>query len=275
MSNSSESDPFAQFKAIQREAWAGFAANEGFTTFAAGELVAFADLKPSDSVLDVGCGTGVAAVTAARKGASVTGLDLTPALLERARENASIAGVEVNFTEGDVEALPYDDCSFDVVLSQFGHMFAPQPQIAIAEMVRVLKPCGVLAFATWPPEHFMGQLFALIGRALPSPEGAPAASPPESWGDPNIVRARLGDTVCELQFKRSTIFAAALSPEHILDEIESGFGPVKRLLMRLDQSDPNFAATVRIDILRLARENMEKNVLVQDYLMSRAVKVAT
>lgn len=272
MSFISESDPFAQFKAIQRETWAGFAANEGFTTFAAGELVAFADLKAGDSVLDVACGTGVVAVTAARQGATVTGLDLTPALLERARENASIAGVEIDFAEGDVEALPYDDGSFDVVLSQFGHMFAPQPQLALAEMLRVLRPGAVLAFATWPPEHFMGQLFALVGRAMPAPEGAPAASPPQLWGDPNIVRTRLGDVVSDLRFKRSTIFAPALTPEHVLHEIETSFGPIKKLLMRLDESDPDFAASVRTDILRLTRENTEKNVLAQNYLMSRAIK---
>lgn len=118
----------------------------------------------------------------------------------------------------------------------------------------------------------MGRLFALIGRAMPSPEGAPAASPPELWGDPNIVRARLGDAVSELQFKRRTILAPALTPEHILQEIESSFGPIKKLLMRLDQSDPDFAATVRTEILRLARDNTDKNVLFQDYLMSRAVK---
>ena len=110
-------EPFQHFKAKQREIWAGFAANEGFTTLAAAELVAFAKVQGGESVLDVGCGTGVVAVTAARHGASVKGLDLTPVLLERARENAAIAGVEIEFIEGDAEALPYPDASFDVVLS--------------------------------------------------------------------------------------------------------------------------------------------------------------
>lgn len=269
---SNESDPFAQFKAVQREAWAGFAAAEAFTTFAAGEVVAFAGVKSGDSVLDVGCGTGVAAITAARAGATATGLDLTPVLLERARENAAIAAVEVEFTEGDVEALPYEDSSFDVVLSQFGHMFAPRPEIAVAEMLRVLKPHGVIAFVTWPPEHIMGQFFALVGRVMPSPHGAPAAAPPQLWGDPNIVRARLGEAVSGLQFRRSAIFVPALSPQHVLQAFESGFGPIKNLLMRLDQSNPDYAASIRSDIVRLARENIQKNVLVQDYLMSRATK---
>jgi SAM-dependent methyltransferase len=270
-----ESDPFAQFKAMQRETWAGFVANEGFTTIAAGELVAFADVEPADSVLDIGCGTGVIAITAAHVGARATGLDLTPVLLERARENAWIAGVEAEFTEGDVEALPYDDCSFDVVLSQFGHMFAPRPEVAVAEMLRVLKPRGLLAFTTWPPEHIMGQLFTLVGRAMPpSPPGVPAAPPPSLWGDPNIVRTRLGDAVSDLRFRRSAMLVPALSPEHVLNSIESSFGPIKTLLTRLDRSHPDLAVSVRADIIRLAEANIEKNVLVQPYLMSRATKNA-
>src|SRR4029079_8419210 len=101
---------------------------------------------------DVACGTGVVSVTAARAGATVSGLDLTPELLERARENARIGSFDVEFREGDVEALPFGDAEFDVVLSQFGHMFAPRPQVAIAEMLRVLKSGGTIALSTWPPE---------------------------------------------------------------------------------------------------------------------------
>jgi len=107
-----------------------------------------------------------------RLGAHATGLDLTPALLERARENAKIAGVEIEFREGDVENLPFGDDSFDVVVSQFGHMFAPGPDVATAEMLRVLKPGGTIAFATWPPELFTGRMFIITARyALAPPPG--------------------------------------------------------------------------------------------------------
>ncbi|HSU69540.1 MAG TPA: class I SAM-dependent methyltransferase [Tepidisphaeraceae bacterium] len=167
--NSESPAAFQQFKSAQREAWAGFAVNEGFTTPPAAELVKFAGVGPNDRVLDVGCGTGVVAITAARKGAKTAGLDLTSALLERARQNAAIAGVEVEFEEGDVENLPYDDGSFDVVLSQFGHMFAPRPAVATAQMLRVLKLGGRIAFSTWPPEHNMGRLFSLLARHMPQP----------------------------------------------------------------------------------------------------------
>jgi ubiquinone/menaquinone biosynthesis C-methylase UbiE len=136
------SDPFAQFKAVQREGWSLFLPLEMFTTIPAAKLVSFARIAPTDTVLDVGCGTGVVAVTAARLGAKVQGLDLAATLLGRAKENASIAQVPVEFTEGDAEALPFTDASFNVVVSQFGHMFAPRPAVAIAEMLRVLKPGG-------------------------------------------------------------------------------------------------------------------------------------
>lgn len=184
-------DPFAEFKNRQREMWSTFAPTAMFTTPVAGQLVRFAQIEQGESVLDVGTGTGVVAVTAARRGARVTGLDLTPELIEAAGENARIAGLEdIVWTEGDAENLPYADASFDVVLSQFGHMFAPRPEVAIAEMRRVLKPGGRIAFATWPPEDFVGRMFAFIGRNSPPPPAG--ASPPPQWGNPGIVAERLG-----------------------------------------------------------------------------------
>src|SRR6266566_3325988 len=139
-------DSLARFKEVQREGWAHFAPLEALTTPAAAELVRRASPRAGARLLDVACGTGVVSVTAARLGARVTGLDLTPELLEVARENASIAGVDVEWREGDVEQLPLADAAFDVVASQFGHMFAPRAKVAIGEMLRVLKPGGTIAF---------------------------------------------------------------------------------------------------------------------------------
>src|SRR5262249_31012955 len=135
-------DPFSQFKESQKQRWAHFYHLEGHTTAAAARLVKHANVASGQRVLDVACGTGVVAVTAARAGARVTGLDLTPQLLERARENARIAAVEIDWHEGDVEQLPFEAGMFDVVVSQFGHIFAPRPEVAVGEMLRVLKPGG-------------------------------------------------------------------------------------------------------------------------------------
>ena len=157
-------DPLAAFKAAQKSGWAFFAPLETFTTAVAAQLVKHARIEAGQRVLDVGCGTGVVAVTAARRGAKVTGLDLTPELLARARENAELAEVDIDWHEGDVEQLPFADGTFDVVVSQFGHMFAPRPEVALAEMLRVLKPKGTIAFATWPPELFTGRMFAITAQ---------------------------------------------------------------------------------------------------------------
>jgi SAM-dependent methyltransferase len=139
----SQPDAFDGFKRRQREMWASFTPTAIFTTPVAGHLVRFAGIAAGENVLDVGTGTGVVAITAARAGAEVTGLDLTPELLDEARENARIAQMEqIVWSEGDAEALPYPDRSFDVVVSQFGHMFAPRPEAAVSEIHRVLKPGG-------------------------------------------------------------------------------------------------------------------------------------
>ncbi len=166
-------DPFAGFKDAQRQGWTHFAPLENITTPGAARLVRHAGIRAGQLVLDVACGTGVVAVTAARIGAKVTGLDLSPDLLARARENGALAGVDIDWHEGDVELLPFADAAFDVVVSQFGHIFAPRPDVAVAEMLRVLKPGGTIAFSTWPPEGLVGRSFLLIGQYAPPP-------PPES-----------------------------------------------------------------------------------------------
>ena len=126
-------DPFAELKSRQRELWASFTPTAMFTTPVAAHLVKFAGIVPGETVLDVATGTGVVAITAARAGGRVTGLDITPALLEQARDNSRIAQLDIVWTEGDAEQLPYPDASFDVVVSQFGHMFAPRPDVELRD----------------------------------------------------------------------------------------------------------------------------------------------
>ena len=121
-----------------------------------------------------------------------------PELLAHARENALATQVTITWKEGDVESLPFEDGSFDVVLSQFGHMFAPRADMALREMLRVLKRGGRIAFSTWPPQLFTGKMFALVAKFLPPPPLP--VDPPPQWGNPDIVRQRLGDTVTDILF---------------------------------------------------------------------------
>lgn len=261
-------DPFAQLKAVQREAWGVFAPLEAVTTMPAAELVRHARVLPQQSVLDVACGTGVVALTAARLGARVRGVDLAPALIEHAKRNAALAGVEIDFLEGDAEALPYGDASFDVVLSQFGHMFAPRPEVAIAEMLRVLRPGGTIAFSTWPPEHFVGQMFALVGKYQPPPQGA---APPPQWGDPSIVRQRLGAAVTDIMFDRGVMCVPALSPQHYRKVMEETLAPVVKLVQTV-QGDASRLAAFRAELDGYIGRHLENNMLRQHYLMTRAIK---
>lgn len=263
-------DGIAQFKANQKVAWANFALLEHLTGLAAPHLVRFAGVRSGLDVLDVACGTGVVTLTTARQGARARGIDLTPELVQHARENAALMRLEATFEEADCEALPFPDASFDVVLSQFGHMFAPRPAVAIGEMLRVLKPGGTVAFSTWPPELFVGRWFALMGRHAPAPpEGV---SPPPQWGDPNIVRDRLGSAVKDLTFTRRTVYFPTLSPQHYRVQMAENFGPAKKLFEHLDATDPAKAGALRGEIEALAQAYFEDNRIRQDFLLTRAIK---
>lgn len=262
-------DPIAKFKEAARVSWSTFAPFEMITGTTAPELVRFAGVRAGSRVLDVGCGTGVVALTAARRGAHVTGADLTPELLERARENAEIAGFEVDFHESDVEALPFDDVSFDIVLSQFGHMFGPRPDVTVAEMLRVLKPGGTIAFSTWPPELYTGRMFLLLGKYAPPPP--PGVSSPALWGDPAVVRERLGAAVSDLCFDRACMRFPILSPAHMRLFTERNAGPVSKLVEAL-AAEPDVLASFRAEFEALVAEYYRDNVVYQDYLMSRARK---
>ena len=263
-------DPTAQFKENQKVAWSSFAVFESMTGSVAPRLASFAGIKSGASVLDVGCGTGVVGLTAARLGARVTGVDLTPELIARAKENSALMGVAADWRQGDVEALPLPDASFDFVVSQFGHMFAPRPEVAVREMLRVLKRGGVIAFSTWPPEMLVGRMFAVNGKYAPPPP--PGTSPPGQWGDIQTIRERLGVGVTDIRFARDVMVLQMLSPQHYRVFMETS-GPAKKLLEGLDKSDPAKAAAFRRDLEQLAAEYFEDNALRQDFLLTRAVKV--
>jgi len=262
-------DPFAKFKAMQREGWKLFTPLATFTTPPAAHLVNFAGVAKGDKVLDVACGTGVVAVTAARRGAQVKALDLSPVLLEEARKNAALAQVQIEFTEGDAEALPYKDGEFDVVLSQFGHMFAPRPEVAIRQMLRVLKPGGRIAFSTWPPDFMIGRVFQTVAKYLPPPPAGVA--PPPLWGDPAVVRERLKDLVTDLQFGHGEMLFPTLSPEHYREHMEHTAAPVIKAVEMLT-AEPARLTAFRREIEAIVAQFFDDNVVRQAFLMTRAVK---
>jgi SAM-dependent methyltransferase len=264
-------DPFAAFKIAQKEGWAHFAPLEAITTRPAAHLVKRAGIRAGQRVLDVACGTGVVAVTAARAGAKVSALDLTPELLERARANAQLAQVEIDWHEGDIEDLPFPDATFDVVVSQYGHIFAPRAELALAQMLRVLKPGGTLAFSTWPPDLSVGRMFQLVTRYMPPLP--PGISPPMLWGSPQVVRERLGTAVKDIVFDHGTMFVPALSPQHHRVATERTAGPILKLVQGLSASDPAKLTAFRQEFEALIGEYFEDNTIRQGYLVTRATKV--
>ncbi|HWF33585.1 MAG TPA: methyltransferase domain-containing protein [Solirubrobacteraceae bacterium] len=188
-----------------------------------GELVAERAAEPGQTLLDVATGSGNVAVPAALAGAKVTGLDLTPKLLEVARERAVEAGVEIEFVEGDAEDLPFDDRSFDRVTSCFGVMFAPRHDVAAGELVRVAKPGARIVIAAWTPEGLNGRMFKTVGSYMPVPP--PELKPPVMWGDEQHLQTLFAASGAELAFERHTVTFEHESPEAWLEYNERVLGP--------------------------------------------------
>jgi len=197
------------------------------------EFMARREVTPGMRVLDVACGTGNLAIPAARAGASVTGVDIAPNLLEQARERAGREGVEVQFHEGDAEALPYGDGSFDLVVTMFGAMFAPRPRRVAAELIRVCRRGGRIAMANWTPGGFIGQMFKITAAYVAPPPGVPA---PALWGVEATVRERLGERVADLRMKPAiTRIEYPFSPAETVEHYKRYFGPQQRAYAALPE----------------------------------------
>ena len=208
-------------------------------------------LKPGERVLDVACGSGNLTIPAARAGAVVTGADIATNLLEQGRARAAAEGLTIQFDEGDAENLPYNDASFDVVVSMFGAMFAPRPQLVAAELVRVCRPGGRIAMANWTPEGHIGQMFKTTGKHVPPPPNMPS---PIKWGDEATVRELLRDGVADLKLtRRMCRFNLAFSPAEVVEHFRTYYGPTQRAFAALDS---NGQAALRGDLEQLwARNN--------------------
>src|SRR6266702_1533897 len=157
------------------------------------------DVPAGSQLLDVACGSGQVALWAARDGVHVTGVDIAPNLVQRAQARANAEGLKACFIEGDAEALPFEDASFDVVTSLLGAMFAPRPELVARELLRVCSPGGTIAMGNWTREGFIGQMFKTFAKFI-APSGMPA---PVLWGDEAVVRERLGHGVSDLTMTRA------------------------------------------------------------------------
>lgn len=194
-------------------------------TQGAEEFIARLALKPGTRLLDMACGTGNLAFPAARAGADVRGADIATNLLETARSRSEAEGLKIEFDEGDVEQLPYPDASFDVIVSSFGAMFAPRPELVAAELLRVCRPGGRIALANWTPTGFIGQMFKVTAARV-TPPRMPS---PLLWGDEATVGARLRDGFTDFSFTRRFIsFHLPMSPTETVEYFRTWYGPTQR-----------------------------------------------
>lgn len=201
----------------------------------AARLVDAADVGPNDTVLDVACGTGNVALTASRRGADVTGVDITPAMLKDAREQAAVIGADVDWQESDAAALPFEDDTFDITLSCLGHMFVPDPDAAGSELIRVTKPGGRIAYTSWTPDSGIAAMMRVLSEYVP-PEPEPSP-PPVLWGDPETVRKRFGDRVKEITFETATVMYPALSPAHFWHTMTTDSGAIMLAVEAVPEAD--------------------------------------
>ncbi|TMR94955.1 class I SAM-dependent methyltransferase [Nonomuraea basaltis] len=233
---------FAAIKERQRLGWeSGDYARVGVTLqIMAERLVEAAGVRAGQSVLDVACGQGNVAMAGARRFAESTGVDYVPGLLAQGRQRAAAEYLDVTFTEGDAEQLPFPDASFDATLSTVGVMFAPDQERAAAELARVTRPGGTIGLASWTPDGLVGVLFRTIGTYAPPP---PQVRSPMLWGTPERLRELLGDEVEWVALKTRTYEFCYRSPEHFADWFLAHYGPITRLAGTLDEATrASFAA---------------------------------
>jgi SAM-dependent methyltransferase len=222
-----------EVKALQQRMWAtGDFSVVAWNTVFPGELLCEAvELRAGERVLDVAAGSGNVALSAARRNCQAVGIDYVPALIERARERAAAERLPARFEVGDCEDLPFPADSFDAVLSVYGSMFAPSPEKAAQELLRVCRPGGRIGMANWTPDGFWGQAFGLQARYLPPP---PGIRPPTEWGTEPRLRELFGTAISSMQINRRTALFRYRSSAHWIEVFSTYFGPVMRTLAALD-----------------------------------------
>lgn len=221
-------------KSRLRNTWMAGNFGEIAKTFELGarEFVDRLSLTRGVKLLDVACGTGNTLIPAARAGAVVTGIDIAPNSIEQAIRWVAAERLTARFDIGDAEAMPYDDGSFDVVLSMFGAMFTPRPDVTVAELKRVCRSGGMIAMANWTPDGFIGQMFKVTAKHVPPPAGMPS---PLLWGNDDAVAERFSDGIADLKTSRETLyFTLPFGPVETVEFFRLYYGPTQKAFESLD-----------------------------------------
>ncbi|HEY0551414.1 MAG TPA: class I SAM-dependent methyltransferase [Verrucomicrobiae bacterium] len=231
-------------------------------------------LRPGLRVLDAACGTGNLAVLAAARGCEVTGVDIAQNLINQARLRAAEENLRIEYTEGDVEALPFADEQFDLVVSMFGVMFAPRPALVVDELRRVTKPGGRIALANWTPEGFIGKMFNVFKAHLPPPPvGVPS---PMAWGNEPTVQERLQDGYTDVQLiRRIALMRYPFPPVETVEFFRRYYGPTQKAFAALDDSAQ---AVLRRDLEQLQTTHNAASIpgtteVAAEYLEVIAVRI--
>ena len=241
----------AAVKQRQQQAWSSgdFAVVAARIVLVAEQLCDTADLRAGWRVLDVATGSGNAAIAAARHGCTAIGIDYVPELLERGQRRAEAERLAVELVEGDAEALPFEDASFDAVTSVFGAMFAPDHVQAAAELVRVVRPGGTIALASWTPGGFIGDLFRTVAAHVPPPAGVAS---PMLWGTESHLRELFGEQVVSLEIAEQTFTFRFVSAEAFVAFFRRWYGPTVKAFAALEREGQE---ALERDLVELARRH--------------------
>ena len=231
---------------------------------AAEQLIESLDVHSTDRVLDVATGSGNAALAAARRSCEVVGIDYVPSLLERARERAIAEGVQAQFEDGDAEAIPFEDDSFDVVTSVFGSMFAPNQEAAASELARVTRPEGKIGLVTHTPEGYIGNVFKVIGKHVPPPAGLRS---PIQWGTEGRLRELFGDAIAELRVEKRHMTFRYRSPQTWVDYWRRYYGPTLKAFEAVGEAGRDGLEADLLDLIgRFNRADDGTMIVESEYL---------
>jgi SAM-dependent methyltransferase len=257
----SDAPDLAAVTAAQQRTWSDgdFSMVAAMITGVAEDLVEALEILPDERVLDVACGSGNGAIAAARRSwGGAVGADFVPALLERGRERAAAERLEVEFVEADAQDLPFEDSSFDVAMSIFGAMFAPDQQQTANELLRVVRPGGRIGMANWAADGRMSNFFGLLAKHVGGPP--PGTVPPVLWGAEDHVRGLFGDGITDLRVERRVNRQPFRSADHYLEFFRTYFGPMK---MAFEKVGPEGAPALETDLRAYLEEvNQSERALV-------------